>query len=169
MPNNYDLPEKEYYPTPQWCIEALFKVIDFYNLVDEGWTFAEPCKGEASAIYRHFPEGSEYCEIQEGTDYLEHTWKEKPDCIITNPPFSLAKNFLEKSFEEADVSIYLLKLAFLETVGRKEFNTNNPPTNLIVLSKRPSFVGGGTDKAAYAWYVYDPKGKLGLTKPFYFI
>ncbi len=90
MPNNYDLPEKEYYPTPQWCIEGLFQLIDFKNLVDEGWTFAEPCKGKAEAIYQHFPEGSEYCEIQEGVDYLEHEWKERPDCIITNPPFSLA-------------------------------------------------------------------------------
>lgn len=169
MAKNYETPPSEYYPTPQECIEGLFSIIDFKNLKDEGWIFAEPCKGEASAIYRHLPEGSEYCELAEGKDYLKSQWETKPDCIITNPPFSLAMEFLIKSFKEADVCIYLLKLAFLETVGRHDFNKEHPPTNLIILSRRPSFVGGGTDKAAYAWYIYDPKQKLGLTQPFYFV
>lgn len=169
MPNNYDLPEKEYYPTPQDSIKGLFEIIDFKNLVEEGFTFAEPCKGEASAIYQHFPKGSEYCEIQEGKDYLESSWDKNPDIIITNPPFSLAVPFLIKSMKESDVQIYLLKLAFLESKGRHEFNKENPPDHLIIMSKRPSFVGGGTDKAPYGWFIYDRKGILGLQKPFYFI
>lgn len=169
MANTYDRPESDYYPTPQKCIEGLFSVIDFKNLKDEGLVFAEPCRGEASAIYRHFPEGSEYCELEVGLDYFAHTWETRPDIIITNPPFKLAKEFLEKSLQEADVVIYLLRLGFLESKKRREFHKANPPTNLIVLSERPSFVAGGTDKTAYAWYVYDPKGKLGLTQPFYFV
>ena len=169
MADQYDRPENDYYPTPQKCIEALFQVIDFHNLKDEGWTFAEPCKGLAAAIYQHFPEDSEYCELDEGKDYFNSTWENKPDIIITNPPFKLAKEFLEKSLQEADVCIYLLRLGFLESKKRLEFNQQNPPTNLIVLSARPSFVAGGTDKTAYAWYVYDPKQRLGLTQPFYFV
>ena len=67
---------------------------------------------EASAIYQHFPDGSEYCELEEGKDYFTHEWKTKPDIIITNPPFKLALEFLQKSLQEADVCIYLLRLGF---------------------------------------------------------
>ena len=169
MANNYERPASDYYPTPQKCITSLFEIIDYKNLVEEGFTFAEPCRGEASAIYRHFPQGSQYCELEEGIDYLTHTWETTPDIIITNPPFKIAMEFLEKSLNEADVSIYLLRLGFLESKKRRDFHKKNPPTNLIVLSERPSFVAGGTDKTAYAWYVYDPKNRLGLSQPFYFV
>lgn len=169
MANNYERPDNDFYPTPQKCIDNLFGIIDFKNLVEEGWTFAEPCRGLANAIYQHFPEGSEYCELDEGIDYFNSSWKRKPDAIITNPPFKLALQFLEKSLQECDVCIYLLRLGFLESKKRREFHKNNPPNHLIVLSERPSFVGGGTDKTAYAWYVYDPKNRLGLTQPFYFV
>lgn len=169
MANNYDRPESDYYPTPQKAINGLFEVIDFHNLKEEGFTFAEPCKGAAAAIYQHFPEGSEYCELEEGKDYLTGTWANRPDIIITNPPFKIAMEFLDKSLQEADVCIYLLRLGFLESKKRREFHKKNPPTNLIILSERPSFVAGGTDKTAYAWYVYDPRQKLGLTQPFYFV
>lgn len=169
MANNYERPLNDFYPTPQKCIEGLFSVIDFKNLKEEGWIFAEPCKGLYSAIYQHFPVDSEYCELEEGKDYFTHTWEHTPDIIITNPPFKLALEFLEKSLAEADVCIYLLRLGFLESKKRREFHKRNPPNHLIVLSERPSFVAGGTDKTAYAWYVYDPNNKLGLTQPFYFI
>lgn len=169
MANNYERPESDYYPTPASAIQALFSVIDFANLKDEEWIFAEPCKGEAAAIYQHFPVGSEYCELEEGKDYFTNEWEKRPDIIITNPPFKHALEFLQKSLREADVNIYLLRLGFLESVRRREFHQKNPPTNLVVLSKRPSFVGNKTDKTAYAWYVYDPKQRLGLTQPFYFV
>jgi len=161
--------EHDYYPTPEYCIQSLFSVIDFKNLKDE-MTFAEPCRGEAQAIYKHLPEGSQYCELSEGKDYLKSTWEQRPDCIITNPPFSLAVEFLEKSLGEADVSIYLLRLGFLESKVRLGFHQKNPVNHLIVLSKRPSFTGNGrTDGTGYAWFVYDPKGKLGLTSPIYVV
>ncbi|BDU13652.1 hypothetical protein [Escherichia phage phiWec190] len=169
MALSYDRPESDYYPTPQKAINSLFSIIDFKNLKEEGFTFAEPCRGQAAAIYRHFPEGSQYCELEEGKDYFSHVWENRPDIIITNPPFKLALEFLEKSLKEADVSVYLLRLGFLESKKRRAFHQENPPTNLIVLSERPSFVAGGTDKTAYAWYVYDPKQILGLTQPFYFV
>ena len=95
MALDYDRPTSDYYPTPQKAINSLFSVIDFKNLKEEGWVFAEPCRGEAEAIYRHFPEGSEYCELEEGKDYFSHEWENRPDIIITNPPFKLAMEFLE--------------------------------------------------------------------------
>lgn len=169
MPKNYDLPLNEYYPTPDGCIESMLDVIGYGDIVKE-WTFAEPCRGAAKAIYKYLPYGSEYCELAEGIDYLQSQWKERPDCIITNPPFSIATEFLEKSLEEADVCIYLLRLGFLESVRRQAFHQAHPVDHLIVLSKRPSFSGDGkTDGTAYAWFVYDPKKKLGLKQSVYVV
>lgn len=159
----------DYYPTPESAIEPLLEVIGYKDIVRD-WRFAEPCRGEAKAIYKYLPFGSEYCELSEGKDYLLSQWNERPDCIITNPPFSIAMEFLEKSIGEADVCIYLLRLGFLESVRRKEFHQKYPVDHLIVLSKRPSFSGDGkTDGTAYAWFVYDPKKRLGLEKSIYVV
>lgn len=169
MAKNYQKPVHEYYPTPIDAIRPLLDLIQFES-IKPNMRFAEPCRGIAKAIYNFLPDGSEYCELSEGKDYLKSKWGVNPDCIITNPPFSLAKEFLEKSLEEADVCIYLLRLGFLETMKRKEFHQAHPVNHLVVLSKRPSFTGDGkTDGTGYAWYIYDPKNRLGLTQPVYVV
>lgn len=164
MPLNYELPEHEYYPTPDETVQRLFSIIP----INPTWSYLEPCKGLAEAIYRYMPEGSQWAELSYGVDYLETPF-DHVDCVITNPPFSLTPQFLEKSLEEADVVIYLQRLGYLASIGRREFWNEHKPTNLIVLSKRPSFAGKGTDKTDYCWYVWDPKGRLGLTDTFYFV
>lgn len=77
--------------------------------------------------------------------------------IITNPPFSLAQQFVEKALQlatpDTDI-IILLRLAFLESKKRREFWQRHPVSRLYVLSERPSFTGGGTDSTAYAWFVW---------------
>lgn len=164
MPKHYELPENEYYATPDETVQRLLSVIP----INPAWTYLEPCKGKAEAIYRYMPEGSQWAELSEGVDYLATEFK-PVDCIITNPPFSLTPQFLEKSLREADVVIYLQRLNYLATIGRKEFWNNNKPNHLIVLSKRPSFAGKGTDMVDYCWYIWDEKGILGLEDTFYFV
>ncbi len=83
--------------------------------------------------------------------------------IITNPPFSLAKEFLEKCFEISDEDteiIMLLRLAYLESKKRHDFWQKHPVKQLYVLSDRPSFTGQGTDATAYAWFVWSNKEQL---------
>lgn len=55
----------------------------------------DPCKGDG-AFYKFLPEGSEYCEITEGTDFFEYS--KKVEWIVGNPPYSNFKEFLEYSF-----------------------------------------------------------------------
>ena len=51
---------------------------------------------------------------------------------------------------------FLLRLGFLASVQRAEFWKQNPPTRVIVLSKRPSFTGDGkTDRSEYAFFVWE--------------
>lgn len=78
--------------------------------------------------------------------------------IIGNPPYSIAREFMEKCFEIANentIIIMLLRTAFLESKSRFEFWQEHPVTELYVLSKRPSFTGKGTDATSYSWFVWD--------------
>lgn len=53
----------------------------------------DPCKGDG-AFFNLMPEGSDYCEIQEGKDFFEYN--RKVDWIIGNPPYSIFETFLRK-------------------------------------------------------------------------
>lgn len=91
-------------------------------------------------------------------NFLEWNPDKDYDVIIGNPPYSLAREFIEKCFEIANentVIIMLLRTAFLESKSRFEFWQEHPLTELHVLSKRPSFTGKGTDATSYSWFVWD--------------
>lgn len=157
---------KEYdvYETPEWAVKCLFDLIP----IRKGWTYMEPCRA-SGRFYNELPIGSAWGEIREGVDYLNTSY-ERVDCIITNPPYSLAQEFVEKAHNDADVVIMLLRMGFLESMRREEFWKKYPLDNLITLSKRPSFTEDGkTDGAGYAFFVWDPKKKLNLANPFYWV
>lgn len=93
-------------------------------------------------------------------DFLNWIPDKEYDVIIGNPPYTYAKEFIEKCFEIANentVIIMLLRTAFLESKSRFEFWKRHPLTGLYTLSKRPSFTGKGTDATSYSWFVWDNK------------
>jgi hypothetical protein len=65
----------------------------------------DPCKGDG-AFLKYMPEGSEYCEIREGSDFFKYN--KKVNWIIGNPPYSIFKDFLEHSFNLADNVSFLV-------------------------------------------------------------
>lgn len=78
------------------------------------------------------------------------------DVIVTNPPFYLAEEFVRKALKHADHVAMLLRLAFLETRKREDLHREHP-SDVYVLSRRPSFMANGaTDSCAYAWFVWGP-------------
>jgi len=68
----------------------------------------EPCSGDG-AFLQVLPSDARWCEIKRGRDFL--TWQGRVDWIITNPPWSQIRSFLQKSFVVAD------HVAFLMTVN----------------------------------------------------
>jgi hypothetical protein len=125
----------DFYPTPAPAIDALLSVLD----LSRGPSFLEPCKGDG-AICDRIPVYPKYaCEITEGRDYFKYKPHGPFDLIITNPPFSQALEFLQKSLAEADCVIYLLRLNFLGSRQRRQFWRDNPPTHLLALAERPVF------------------------------
>lgn len=91
-------------------------------------------------------------------NFLDCESDKKYDLIIGNPPYSIAIDFIEKSLNMLKSDgrlIFLLRTNFLESKKRFEFWQSNQLSELLVLSKRPSFTGKGTDATSYSWFVWD--------------
>jgi len=85
-------------------------MIDFYDVKSDDKVL-DPCRGEG-AFYDQYPMcEKEWCEINEGRDFFE--WDEKVDWIITNPPYSIFPQFMEKCFDVADNVALLIPLSKL--------------------------------------------------------
>lgn len=150
---------QDMYPTPQAPIDALLNVMRFPHWV----SFHEPCRGDGAIYNRMRVLRRSHCEISEGVDYLTYLPDVHHDLIITNPPFSLALEFLQKSLQEADTVIYLLRLNFLGSQKRRAFWQANRPSHVLVLANRPCFTGDGkTDSIEYAWFCWDRGGFVTL-------
>lgn len=169
MANNYERPKDDFYSTPKFVVDGLFEFVDLKSLAEKGHNFFEPCKG-IGGIYNYLPEPKDYCTLEEDKDYLKMNFCFDPKkVIVTNPPFILAKEFLEKSLSESPVVIYFLRLNFLGSGGRFDFFKQNPPDHFIISSDRPSFTPDGkTDNCDYAWMIWDKDSVLGLTQASYF-
>lgn len=144
----------DYYPTPKYTVESLLRVLDLSNVQ----TFAEPCMGDGAIINLIDVPLKYSAELSSGIDYFDVTF-DNVDLIITNPPFSLAIDFLIKSLSEAKSVFYLLPHSILGSKDRVTFWQNNRPTHMLNVPARPSFTGKGTDAREYAWFGWD---KLGI-------
>lgn len=147
------LNEFDFYPTPLWCLENL--KVDWGSFV----TAHEPCKGSGQLLDYLEEQGLDcsYSELREGKDFFD--WNGNVDLILTNPPFTLAQEFIEYSIAHADTVIMLLRINYLGSKARHDWWKANKPTALHVLSKRPSFTGVNTDSSEYAWYIWDKTEK----------
>ena len=77
------------------------------------------------------------------------------DWVFTNPPFSIAPDFVPIALEKAKKGVIcLLRLSFLEPCrNRKDFLQFNPPTQIYV-TKRINFDGNGKDQVTTAWMIW---------------
>jgi hypothetical protein len=83
--------------------------------------------------------------------------------VITNPPFSLAMQFVQACLPISTNVVMLLRLNFLASESRSGFMRDTKP-NVYVLPNRPSFVRGGkTDSIEYAWFHWYP-GAEGIVR-----
>lgn len=75
-------------------------------------------------------------------------------CIVTNPPFSLAQEFITQATACSKNVFMLLRLNFLGSKKRKIWWGSHEPSALFVLSDRPDFTGEGGDACDYAWFYW---------------
>lgn len=103
---------------------------------------------------------------QGGVDFLTHDYKRTFNTVITNPPFSLAQQFIERGLEIADKYVIMLcRVQLLEGVKRKDLFENTPLKYVYVHTSRqaPWKDGNSTDSngkkwsttMCLAWFVWD--------------
>ncbi len=94
------------------------------------------------------------CNIQYGIDFLKHDYGRKFDNVITNPPFSLAKEFIEKALCIArKKAIFFAKIQLLEGETRYPLFHHNPPARIYVFTRRqnPWRNGSPVDEKGHKW------------------
>lgn len=92
--------------------------------------------------------------------------------IITNPPYTHAKEFIEKALQiipKGNKVAMFLKVQFLEGQSRKKLFINTPPKIIYISSSRivcalnGKFDNISGSAIAYAWYIWE-KGYKKTTK-----
>lgn len=102
--------------TPGWLSKA---IVEHFQ---PSGRCLDPCLGDG-AFYDFLPEGREWCEIENGRDFLQY--EKRVDWCIGNPPYSCLLEWIRYSFKIADNIVYLLPLhrvmgsgSFLEDVAK---------------------------------------------------
>ncbi len=168
----------DFYETPAWCIDAIVPHLPLTGepiILDAGSgtgaisarLAAINPKAEIIAIEKQ-PELVEKsrarglnnvefrraCFLNDELDTLR-----APDLVIMNPPFGFAMNFVVRALQivkRGGTVCALLRLPWLASKSRREFHKKHP-SDIGVLTKRPSFIGGGkTDATDYAWFLWGP-------------
>lgn len=159
--------DKDNYPTPLWCVERLqeAKIPDLIK----ARTVLEPCAGDGRII-KAFP-NKEWCGVElrdvepsceaffANTNFLDwavHQPLNVFDAVVTNPPYTLALEFLQHSLTLAPHVFFLLRMGFLESEKRWDWNHEHMP-DCYLLPNRPSFDGEGCDSTIYAWMHFSRK------------
>jgi hypothetical protein len=173
--------ELDIYPTPAWAVHRLLDS----NVPLRPGLWLEPCAGYGAII--RAVEGHpatrgrvlwRACEIRpevEGllTKSLESTGSPGPviadfltleqdrlrECtvVLTNPPFSLAEQFLLKCMALAPLAtvVFLLRSNFIGGEERCQWLRDHVP-DTYALPNRPQFRGEGSDSTEYSWMVWEP-------------
>lgn len=163
------------FPTPPWATRALIEhVLD--NLPGlKGKTCLEPACGRgymAKPLKEYFGSVDSadaysygYAPVRDFLTYpyeaLSHDW------VITNPPFRLAEEFVERALVVAREGVAILaRTVFLESIGRFEnIFSKSPPSKFAQFSERVPMVKGRVDPKAstatgYAWFVWEKGASL---------
>lgn len=175
---NSDRVNNDYYPTPPIAVQCLL------NNSDVPQSIWEPAAGRGHISKELIRCGRtvvstdlfsyEDClvPVEPGRDLLT---TEMPDVdgVVTNPPFkkNLPEALVRRMTAEYGYVAIFSRITFMESHQRHGLFTENPPSDVIVLSQRVNCyedflninhgIGG---MIAYAWYVWDDrrldKGKL---------
>lgn len=173
--------ENDYYATPFNATEALLNALNESGETLSSDTILEPSAGEGHIVkvlkdfypyneivandiaYRSSRLG---INVNGGVDFLNYEPHRKFDTIITNPPFALAQEFIEKALELSNHYVIMFaKIQLLEGDKRRKMFDNSPLKYVYVFSKRvnPLRNGEATDEngkpwastMCFAWFVWE--------------
>lgn len=138
------------FQTPPIALNPLFPYLKKH------WTIWECASGKGNLSKALKAKGYKVIstDIKKGKDFLTYAPKQF-DCIVTNPPFSLKQEFLERAYQLNKPFCFLLPLTTLETKKRQQLFKENG-TEIILLDKRVNFeTPTGKDNSSWfatAWF-----------------
>lgn len=167
------------FPTPPWATRALMEHV-FPHLLNTPWSRPLPhCKKKTvwePAANRGFMSRplSEYFSLvyesdiadygrnYQMYDFARETYEFiRPDWIVTNPPFNLAAEFIQRAYDlPLEGFAFLCRTSILEGVKRfREIYSKYPPTIVAPFVERvPMFRGRvdpkGSTATSYCWLVW---------------
>ena len=146
--------ENDYYATPFEATEAILSREELHGSI------LEPAAGEghiSKVLREHYPNSQIIstdlvqrddrfgCGIVGGVDFLTENYPEKFNNVITNPPFSLAKEFAEKALEVSTGKVILFaKIQFSKRV--------NPLRNGLEVDENGK---PWSSTMCFAWFVWE--------------
>lgn len=148
----------DFYPTPPEVTKALVN----FTRIPKGTKVWEPACGEGHMVEVLEQYGLDVIgtDIQEGTDFLKANIPDGIEWIITNPPFSLAADFIRKSAEHGVPFAMLLKSQYWHAAKRYDLFRSITPSYVLPLTWRPDFLfktrGSGSPLMDVMWCVWLP-------------
>lgn len=172
-----DRVKNDAYDTPDWLIDPILEEIlpkSPTDVIISPYKILEPACGAGAIVKRIVAIQNPPCTYEttcfdieprgcgEQQDFLTLTADTKYDLIITNPPFSLALEFVQKALElrrttSSKVAL-LLRLNWLAGQKRAPWMRENTPS-IYVTPRRPMFKVNkdgklGSDATDYGWFVW---------------
>lgn len=130
------------YPTPPEVTHALMRQLE---LPYETCVW-EPAAGkmDMALVLSEYVGEVRATDIQQGQDFLTYDpdWRPRADWIITNPPFSMAEQFIRRAYNFQLPFAMLLKSHYWHAKGRIPLFRECQPHLIMPLTWRPSFVKG---------------------------
>ena len=167
--------EDDFYATPSSAIKA---ILDKEIL---SGSILEPAAGQGhiTKVLKEYYPNSEIISndliqresingiiINDGIDFLTYNPEKKFDNIVTNPPFNLAQEFIEKALTIANNKVIMFaKIQLLEGAKRFDMFKNTPLKCVYVFSKRVNPLRNGEEldekgkpwasTMCFAWFMWE--------------
>lgn len=169
---NRERVKEDYYATPTVATKVLLNSFDLSSCEN----FLEPACGEghiSKVLLNKFKDKPVYSSDlmdrgygQVGIDFLKESFFQDFDCVITNPPFKLAQEFIEKGLKVARKYVIMFaKIQLLEGVSRKRLFDKYPPKYVYVFTDRVNPLRNGSpidengkkwaSTMCFAWFVWE--------------
>jgi hypothetical protein len=158
------------FPTPPWATRALCEWLRTWDMKPlDLCSCREPAANRGHMVrplaeYFASVEAADIFDYGAGfpqNDYLFGSLPEAVDWTITNPPFRLAEQFIERMAASSRQGYaVIVRAAFLEGQGRFErLFSQNPPSHVLQFTERVVMHKGrlapeGSTATAYAWLVW---------------
>lgn len=155
--------DNDHIATPRWVVESIYNLIDIKSFHSRWFPFDNydsHFKLKADELDLNYKATHKF--DSEKNDFFTTLPPKDCDLMISNPPFSLQNNILERTFKLIDDGLIksfalLLPLSTLETPFRaKLYEKYENKISIIIFKKRIKFLGCKTSfNKACCWICYN--------------